>query len=1212
MAKGGYDGYLRFNTKIDEDGFISTVKDLERSLTALEKTVGKLTNVMQAGFAQASASAEQSAAGVDKISTAAEDAAENLAQLPDSETITVQAETDGIGEAQTALDEIHDEQVTVSAMPEGVDTVQAELDAIPDEDVRIIPDIEWSGAEFETVEVPAELSVEDVNFGDALESSKQSVVSKFREIEDSLRGLGSQAAAPSERAGRTIGDSISRGIEQSNPLGTLKTMLKRAAGLVASYFGVRALLSFGKQAIKLASDIDEVQNVVDTAFDDMSYKMEDFAAASVKQFGISRLTAKRTGSTYMAMGRGMGVASDAASDMAVSLTGLSADFASFYNAEQDVAATALNSVFTGETETLKKFGIVMTETNLQQFALTKGIKKSVSAMTQAEKVQLRYAYVMEQGNLAVGDFAKTSGGWANQVRILQEQWKEFGSQVGFVLKNAFLPAVKRANAVLSSLIGTVQAAKEKLADIFGWESSATSASASVGAVADSYDEVTDSAEEAAAAMDQTLTSYDEIHKLGEETADTPIEVGTVGGEIAAVNPYSAESDTGADAIDKLSAKWSTKGQQTVDAIITSWGQVKGLVDAVNGSFVTVFENGTGEETLLITLGIISGIAETTGNLAESFREAWAENETGTHIIQNCWDIFNHLLGVAETFFGKTAEWADNVNLSPLLVSFEHLSEIVKEAADELDEDVGWLFDNVIAPTATWTIETAIPLVIDDIGAAINALKTIWDKCKPTLKDVFWKKFLKPIGEFTGDSIEKVLGALQWFFQYVADNFDEADAQVLLTVAGGVAAIAAAAKGAQLIMAGATALKSLIAVLAGGATLSTGTIGIAVATFLASYTAARAALRALDIDTEKWGETLFDALHDENGKFSVGVWWENWKAGAHIDDWFAEVGDSVKTSWTDMVDTVSEKWNGYKDDWTEGVNTMKENAAEKWKAIKDDWNGGWDKVKKNVSDFKSHWAMKTQEIKTDASEKWKSMKLNLSTGWQSLKDHVSDWKKYWTDKTSEIKTTVSAKWSEIKSDLLSGWSSITDKITSFKTAWQTGFDSVKEKAVRFKNAIADTFNDLWGDGGIKGMLNHLLDGIENAMNWITNRINALIENLGPSLSFEIPSWVPSIGGNSFDLSLPMIPTFSIPRLATGTVVPANYGEFAAILGDNKREAEVVSPLSTMKQALREVMEEHGGNDVKTIVIKLIADGRELSQVVHKYDKKTDRVTNGGVR
>ncbi|MCQ2434246.1 MAG: hypothetical protein MJ062_03290 [Oscillospiraceae bacterium] len=1207
---GGYDGSLRFNTKIDEDGFLRTVKDVERSLTALEQTVGKLTKVMQAGFSQASTGAEQAAADVAKLSDAADTAAENFSQLPDSETVRVQAETHGITEAQTALDSIPDEQVTVSAMPEGVESVQAALDSIPDEEVRIIPDVEWNGADFETVEIPAELDVDTADFSSAYDTSIEQVKSKFGSLRDSLRGFGSQAAAPSERAGRTIGDSISRGIEKSNPLGTLKSMLKRAAGLAASFFGVRALVSFGKQAVELASDIDEVQNVVDTAFGDMAYKMEDFAAVSVKQFGISRLTAKRTGSTYMAMAHGMGVASDTASDMAVSLTGLSADFASFYNVKQDVAATALNSVFTGETETLKKFGIVMTETNLQQFALTKGIKKSVSAMTQAEKVQLRYAYVMEQGNLAVGDFAKTSGGWANQVRILQEQWKEFGAQVGFVLKNVFLPVVRRVNAVLSSMISAVQAAKEKLSDLFGWESSASSASASVVAVADSYDEVTDSAEEAAAAMDKTLTSYDEIHKLGEDTADTQPEVGTVGGEIAAVSPYIAESDTGADAIDKLSSKWGTKGQQTIDAILISWGQVKGLVDAVRDSFETVFENGTGVETLNLIHGIFLAIIGTIGALAESLRRAWEENEVGVQIVQTVINIINAMLQTVKRFFERLKKWAEETNFYPLLASFQHLLAVVKEVMDEIEEAVLWVFDNIIAPIATWAIETGIPLTLDAISAALDALKTIWEKCKPILLDVFWEKFLKPLGKFTLGSAEKALGLLKDFFQYIADNFDEADARVLLTVAGGVAAIAAAAKGYQIIMSGAAALKSLIAVLAGGATLSAGTVGIAVATFLASYTAARAALRALNIDTEEWGETLYSALHDENGKFSVGVWWDNWKAGAHIDDWFAEVGDNIKTVWNGMIDTVSEKWNGYKEDWAEGIDTMKETAAEKWKAVKNDWSGGWDKLKKNVTDFKSHWATKLQEVKTSVSEKWTSMKLNLSTGWQSLKDHVSDWKKHWTEKTSEIKTTVSTKWSEIRTDLLNGWSSITDKITSFKAAWQTGFDSVKEKAVRFKNAINDTFNDLWGDGGIKGMLNHLLDGIENAMNWITDRINALIENVNSEgiTFFEHTPFEQTL----FDLHIPTIPTFSIPRLATGTVVPANYGEFAAILGDNKREAEVVSPLSTMKQALREVMEEYGGNDGKTIVIKLIADGRELSQVVHKYDKKTSRVTNGGAK
>ena len=216
----------------------------------------------------------------------------------------------------------------------------------------------------------------------------------------------------------------------------------------------------------------------------MADKMEKFADVSIKQFGISRLAAKQTGSTFMAMARGMNISMDNASDMAVALTGLSADMASFYNVEQDVASAALKSVFTGETETLKQFGIVMTEANLEAYALAQGINKSLSAMSQAEKVQLRYNYVMSQTALAQGDFAKTSDGWANQTRILSEQWKEFGSTVGTVLMTALLPAIKSLNTALSNLISFAQEAAQAIAAAFGIELQ-TGGDSTAGLVTDS-------------------------------------------------------------------------------------------------------------------------------------------------------------------------------------------------------------------------------------------------------------------------------------------------------------------------------------------------------------------------------------------------------------------------------------------------------------------------------------------------------------------------------------------------------------------------------------------------------------------------------------------------------------------------------------------------------------------------------------------------------
>lgn len=202
----------------------------------------------------------------------------------------------------------------------------------------------------------------------------------------------------------------------------------------------------------MASDLEEVQNVVDVSFGSMADQVEAFANTAVRSYGMSALTAKRMASTFMAMSNGMDIAQEAGKNMSLQLTALAGDMASFYNVGQDIAQTALNSIFTGETESLKKFGIVLTETNLEAFALSQGIKKSYQAMSQAEKVALRYNYVLNATKNAQGDFARTSGSWANQIRLLKEQWTQFLGILGSGLIKILTPMVKALNQMLASLI----------------------------------------------------------------------------------------------------------------------------------------------------------------------------------------------------------------------------------------------------------------------------------------------------------------------------------------------------------------------------------------------------------------------------------------------------------------------------------------------------------------------------------------------------------------------------------------------------------------------------------------------------------------------------------------------------------------------------------------------------------------------------------------
>lgn len=293
----------------------------------------------------------------------------------------------------------------------------------------------------------------------------------------------------------------------------ITSALKGVAGAAAAAFSVKAIVDFGKAAVELGSNIAEVQNVVDTSFGSMSYKVEAFADTAIEQFGMSTLSAKKTASTYMSMARGMGLNEEAASNMSISLAGLTGDVASFYNIAQELADTKLKSVFTGEAETLKDLGVVMTQANLKAYAMSQGITKSLDSMSQAELVGLRYNYVMNSLSLAQGDFAKTSGSWANQTRILSENWKEFMSVIGQGLIQVLTPLLQVLNQIISALTAVVKSLFPSMSESSGAIQSAASG-------ADAIASGMESATEAAKEFKKTTAGFDELQILSSASEES--------------------------------------------------------------------------------------------------------------------------------------------------------------------------------------------------------------------------------------------------------------------------------------------------------------------------------------------------------------------------------------------------------------------------------------------------------------------------------------------------------------------------------------------------------------------------------------------------------------------------------------------------------------------------------------------------------------------
>lgn len=522
----------------------------------------------------------------------------------------------------------------------------------------------------------------------------------------------------------------------SDMVGDIKPKLKSLAMALTAAFSVKKLVDFGRQSIETASDLAEVQNVVDTAFGESKQKMEDFADTAVKTYGISKLTAKQTGSNFMAMAAGMGLANDSASDMAMALTGLSADMASFYNVGQDVASTALKSIFTGETETLKQFGIVMTDANLQAYALSKGITKSTADMSQAEKVQLRYNYVMSQTALAQGDFAKTSDSWANQTRILSEQWKEFGATIGTVLMNVLLPAVKAINSLLSQLISLAQGAARALSEAFGFELSnsadeAQSIVKSTSQAADNYSDIANDAKQTQEAQEGSLASFDQMNKLNDESKSDSTGVSGAG-EIMQPSGTSVEVDTG-----KADKKLS-------DFFKSVRTQFEKFADYLDKNFKPIFADIWGglERESIELAQILGGVFSDIKSLSEPLK-AYFINDF-TPLMQTAFSTLGNIgIGLFDSF-NKVFSDIWNVAVFPILQNFLTVGlPLMADFGTQTWNTLGVLFDNIKEIFDTLWNGIAQPV--------LNALKTLWCDTWQSISD-FWNEWGQPIFDGINEGI----------------------------------------------------------------------------------------------------------------------------------------------------------------------------------------------------------------------------------------------------------------------------------------------------------------------------------------------------------------------------------------------------------------------------------------------------------------------------
>lgn len=917
----------------------------------------------------------------------------------------------------------------------------------------------------------------------------------------------------------------------------LGSAVKKIGLLIGGAFAVGKLVQFGKECVELGSDLAEVQNVVDVTFTTMSDKVNEFAKNAMTSAGLSETMAKRYVGTFGAMSKSFGFSESQAYDMSTALTQLTGDVASFYNISQDLAYIKLKSVFTGETETLKDLGVVMSQSALDQYALANGYGKTTSEMTEQEKVALRLAFVQKQLSAASGDFIRTSDSWANQVRVMQLQLQSLKATVGQGLINIFTPVLKVINILLGKLATLANAFKSFTELITGKKSSGQTSGSGAGLAgtdaiadtADQYGQAADNAEKLADANKDNaaatkkanketknyLSSLDEVHKAtstGSNSFSTPSSSIGSGGTGNSGLPNSvgnvdygnlAEGETALDKISDSAKKladllkklwkpfqdaWKKEGKATITAAKTAFSSLGSLIASIGSSFATVWTNGSGERTLTNILKIVQHLFATVGNLAQAFKTAWEYAGTGTSIIQNIFNLGNSILGTIERITGAVADWAKTLDFTPLLTSINTLLQNLQPLTDNIGTGLEWFWNNVLLPIGSWEIQDAVPTYLQMLSSGITVVNSVIEALQP-LGSWLWDNFLQPLGQWTGDlvitAMQTLSDLLDRFSTWIQNN-----QELVQNVTIVIGSFFAAFELHSIISGAVTAVTNFVGLITGGGGLL-GALSSVVAALGGPVTIAIGAVIAAGV-----------------------LLWRNW--------------DSVKEAAGKLKEWVVDKTVALKDGAVEAFEKLKTNAGNALKVLRDDVKQKLEAIKSKFTSF-STWL--SGVFNTDWTKQFGIFGGVLNGFFESAKDVIKDVKGIFKGLNTFVSGTFSGNWSQ-------AWDGI-------KTIFSNVFSGLADIAKTPINAIIGGFNS------VLGVVNGLISKLNNLKFRIT-----------------VPNWIPGIGGSWWGFNGFSIPTIgTIPMLASGAVIPPR-SEFLAVLGDQKNGRNLEAPEDLLRQIVRE--------------------------------------------
>lgn len=1212
-------------------------------------------------------------------------------------------------------------------------------------------------------------------------------------VSDGVRTTNKKIGDSSKKASSNVqaAMSLSNGkIVQSfdtvnNSLNKLHSKAKILYKTLLTAFSTYAITNFGKECIELGSDLAEVQNVVDVTFPAMTKQVDKWAKSAANSFGLSETMAKQYVGTFGSMAEAFGFTEKEAYNMSTTLTGLAGDVASFYNIRQDEAYTKLKSVFSGETETLKDLGIVMTQTALDSYALANGYGKTTAKMTEAEKVTLRYKFVQDQLANATGDFARTQDSWANQTRILQLRLDSLKATLGQGLINVFSPLLKNLNSFIEKLDVATEKFKSFTEQVFGY-SSATDNSANSAS-----SEMTDLADETANANSALATTAKKTKEIkdnlqGFDRLNVMSLDNSSSNDSTAVNsPTKKSSKAAVNALDTAATAIEKRTNKVFDSIKRALNNLKNAFVSIGESWKRVWKNGTGEriignikqllKNVFDIIGDISGaftkawnkaglgdavvqsitdkwnsLLELVNTIAEDFRKVW-NNGTGVriwtnilNIIKNCnnytktlrnkikqaWDknesgkkIWEAILGIVEDITGFLSdmseirlEWLESLDLSPLVSAVADLGQAFRDLLKACGDKLKQAYKNILLPLAKWTIEEAVPKLVEVLAGALKLLskivKSISDKTLYAIAGgitaVGTAVVVFKAGQAIASGIDKVKNAINLFLTTVSAN-------PILAIASAIGGLVTAVTVYnQLVWSNSEAKKFADEIDGIKSRLDTTTQGIEdnLSDTLERMDSLYADNTLVDSYQQKLDELLQKATltPEEQAQLQTIVTYFKSNVDGFSDTWdnYVSISSDGKLHLNGDLSEVRNAIDNTIDKYQQLANSAalaelsSENSKERILASKE-----YNSAKSDYNSKKKDLENEQKKLKKWLEKNGKSMQAlenyyfgggakndalwkegieyfeNIQSKTKSLEGATSSVNKTIAalnkltmtgDDLSNVQKVVNGDYSDAAAVLMaynaglinteqiqnSQWKSLNNLQKAAKDTGKNTVLGLVEGTEAYEGALVKNSNglaslvlseydttmgihspstEMYERGGytVQGLANGISDRIyalrsplARMLNFISTHINPIssvfsnafegiksavkkpmngflgvvqnflnnfidpFNSLGSAISGGMSAAAKiayeALGSVNGNVGLPNI---TVPRLATGTVVPANYGEFLAVLGDNKREAEVVSPISTIKQALIEAMAEIGSTgDSGDINLTVNLDGEVI--------------------